>query len=299
MLTFLSTQTVNAQNTITWDSNTIKGIYYDHNEHPSDPDASYSVFSKDGITLYASLWYYSRIWLKNCNWGTDTAMDEDAITFCSEVGNITSITITCTDANGALYEPEDHGWTVSSTSATWTGKSHSVSLSLKEGGEIKGIQHISFTVDGELKYAITVSRKDGNILYSGMPDGWSANKNLSQVGAGESVIFTTAIPTGKKIESLRAFNSTTGVSIYLTDNGDGTWTLPSMPKCNLYMLVEYVDAGISGAKYTISNIPNGWKVNGSTTGGTFQAEEGSSVVFTPANIPAGKKVKSVKVVSEP
>ena len=58
---------------------------------------------------------------------------------------------------------------------------------------------------------------------------------------------------------------------------------------------------VSGAqvtKHTISNIPDGWKVNGSTTNGTYEANEGAKVIFTPANIPAGKKIKSIKVVKQ-
>lgn len=163
---------------------------------------------------------------------------------------------------------------------------------------MKGIQKITITVDDVLKYAIDVRYKVGNASYPGMPTGWTTNKDLSSIEAGESVIFSTFVPAGKKIESLRAFNSVTGVSIYLTDNGNGTWTLPSMPKCNLSMQIEFVDGGSVGPKHTISNIPDGWKVNGSTTSGTYEATEGAKVIFTPDNIPAGKKIKSVKVVKQ-
>lgn len=50
--------------------------------------------------------------------------------------------------------------------------------------------------------------------------------------------------------------------------------------------------------HTISDIPNGWKVNGSTTSGTYQAKGGDVLHFTPKNIPAGKRVKSIKVVKK-
>ena len=240
------------------------------------------------------------MYLKDCNWRTETYMDSDGIMFCSEVGHITSITIKYTDGKDAIYyQSVNEGWTVGATSATWTGKSHQVSLLLLEKSEIKGIQQISFTVDEELIYAIDVRNKVGNAEYPGMPDGWSANKDLNHIAAGESVTFTTVVPEGKKIDSLRAYNDVTGVSIYLTDNGDGTWTLPSMPKCNLEIVTgEYVDGGSVGVKHTIYNIPDGWKVNGSTTNGTYKAEEGAEVIFTPANIPAGKKIKSIKVVKQ-
>ena len=60
----------------------------------------------------------------------------------------------------------------------------------------------------------------------------------------------------------------------------------------------YRPVRVPGSKYTISNIPNGWKVNGSTTNGTYKAEEGAEVIFTPKNIPAGKKIKSIKAVKQ-
>ena len=50
--------------------------------------------------------------------------------------------------------------------------------------------------------------------------------------------------------------------------------------------------------HTISDIPDGWKVNGSTTNGTYQAKGGDVLHFTPKNIPAGKRVKSIKVVKK-
>lgn len=49
---------------------------------------------------------------------------------------------------------------------------------------------------------------------------------------------------------------------------------------------------------TIYNIPDGWKVNGTTTNGTYQAKGGDVLHFTPKNIPAGKRVKSIKVVKK-
>lgn len=58
-------------------------------------------------------------------------------------------------------------------------------------------------------------------------------------------------------------------------------------------------SGAQGTQYTISNIPDSWKVNGTkVTNGTYKAEEGAKVIFTPANIPAGKKIKSIKAVKQ-
>ena len=50
---------------------------------------------------------------------------------------------------------------------------------------------------------------------------------------------------------------------------------------------------------TVSNIPDGWKVNGQTpSGGSVSVEVGSAVTVTPANIPAGKQIKSIKAVKK-
>ena len=50
---------------------------------------------------------------------------------------------------------------------------------------------------------------------------------------------------------------------------------------------------------TVSNIPDGWKVNGQTpSGGSVSVEVGGAVTVTPANIPAGKQIKSIKAVKK-
>ncbi len=57
-------------------------------------------------------------------------------------------------------------------------------------------------------------------------------------------------------------------------------------------------------RYSISNVPDGWAVKTASSSKDVTVTSGvvnnipveSSVVFTPANIPMGKKVKSVKVV---
>ena len=68
--------------------------------------------------------------------------------------------------------------------------------------------------------------------------------------------------------------------------------------------IEYRDQGLCvrpvrvQEAHTISDIPDGWKVNGSTTNGTYQAKGGDVLHFTPKNVPAGKRVKSIKVVKK-
>ena len=52
-------------------------------------------------------------------------------------------------------------------------------------------------------------------------------------------------------------------------------------------------------KAIISNIPDGWTVNGETpTDGNAFVEVGDAVTVKPANIPSGKQVKSIKVVKK-
>ena len=52
-------------------------------------------------------------------------------------------------------------------------------------------------------------------------------------------------------------------------------------------------------KAIISNIPDGWTVNGDTpTDGNAFVEVGDAVTVKPANIPSGKQVKSIKVVKK-
>jgi hypothetical protein len=52
-------------------------------------------------------------------------------------------------------------------------------------------------------------------------------------------------------------------------------------------------------KAIISNIPDGWTVNGETpTDGSVFVEVGDAVTVKPANIPSGKQVKSIKVVKK-
>ncbi len=78
-----------------------------------------------------------------------------------------------------------------------------------------------------------------------------------------------------------------------------TYWLDSYDCCAIRLVQPYDGSEIiPNPTYSISNIPNGWKVNGSTTSGTYEAEEGAEVIFTPTNIPAGKKIKSIKVVKE-
>lgn len=72
-----------------------------------------------------------------------------------------------------------------------------------------------------------------------------------------------------------------------------------------YGWAEYAGSEPEAPTYNISGIPAGWKVNGevvagsdTTSVGTVRFPEGAEVIFTPANIPAGKKIKSIKVVKK-
>jgi len=157
---------------------------------------------------------------------------------------------------------------------------------------MEGIQKITFTVDNAVSNHYRIYSIHG---------GWEINGGKPWYGfdyaeAGEKVVINPSvwIPEGKKIKSMKVVDLNSDKTTFLTDNGDGTWTLAAMPAYNVNLVVEYED----DVRHTIYNIPDGWKVNGSTTNGTYKAEEGAEVIFTPANIPAGKKIKSIKVVKQ-
>jgi hypothetical protein len=117
---------------------------------------------------------------------------------------------------------------------------------------------------------------------------------------GNEIVFNprNQVPGGKKVKSIKVVDEAQANSIILTNNGDGTWTLPSVPAYHVNMVVEYEDDVAPGTKYTISNIPYGWKADEAMTNGTIKALKDQLIEFTPTNIPAGKKIKSVKVVDE-
>ncbi len=297
----LMTLAANAQKTITWDYNTIKGI--DFECHDQSNFFIYPVISKDGITLSVNaLW--SSFTFKDCDfscsvWDLDQIPEAE---FFSTVGRIKSIVITCTDENDALHDDANkYGWTESPTSASWSSGDplYKVMLPMEDNTyhPMEDIQKITFTVDNVVSNHYRIYSINGN---------WEINgekvwKGLDYAEAGEKVVINPDgfIPEGKKIKSMKVVDLTSDKTTYLTDNGDGTWTLAAMPAYNVKLVVVYEgDEPDPGTKYTISNIPSGWKVNGSTTSGTYKAEEGAEVIFTPANIPAGKKIKSIKVVKQ-
>lgn len=295
----LMTLAANAQKTITWDYNTIKGIDFDINDYVED-DIVIPIISKNGITLSYN-WgdKPSELYFKDCNLGIDfnsSYYDSNTLNFISTVGNITSIAITCSDGENALWDEEYYGWTTSKTSITWHGDpAHTVEMPFADNSEITGITQIVFTVDDADTPTYTISD---------IPDGWKVNGSTTngtcEVKVGAMVIFTPAnIPAGKKINSVSFVEATSSkYTSQLFEKSDGTWVLGIMPNYDGKLVVVYKDNDNPVTKHTIYNIPDGWKVNGSTTSGTYKAEEGAEVIFTPANIPAGKKIKSIKVVKQ-
>ena len=372
-----------ATKTITWNYNMIKSIYY---EGVESVDPYYPVGSKDGITLIVPLGYDDNPVLKNCNWVGDRSLwgEYNSLYFCSKVGRITSITITCSNTDYALFNPEEYGWTTTKTSATWTGTpSNEVMMPLNDDyeGGFKGITQITFTVEDEIFFNIknlnegdmvngkigsSYEAKEGqkivykpvnadqitrvqtdnfrgsydHIIHTDNGDGtWTLpsmpaydiyiyrieigrycidnipidwlidwkSKNYSFYSngwfiaeQGNEIVFNprNKVPWGKKVKSIKVVDEAQANSIILTNNGDGTWTLPSVPAYHVNMVVEYEDDEAPGTKYTISNIPYGWKADEAMTNGTIKVFKDQLIVFTPTNIPAGKKVKSVKVVDE-
>ena len=298
LVVMLMSLAANAQTTITWDYNTIKGIDFECERESYSH--YYPIISKDGITFSVKSVNEGSFTFKDCVF-TYTPIEYElggmsrTTDFFSTVGRITSIVITCTDENDALYDDANmYGWTESPTSASWSGDPlYKVIMPVNQDCQMKGIQKITFTVDNAVSnqyriYSIYVGWEiNGEMVWNG----------FDYVEAGEKVVINPVwIPEGKKIKSMKVVGLTSDETTNLTAGGDGTWTLAAMPAYNVNMVVEYEDDVIPANTYTIYDIPDGWKVNGSTTSGTYKAEEGAEVIFTPANIPAGKKIKSIKVI---
>lgn len=291
----LMTLAANAQTTITWDYNTIKGIDFECKYQSGY--FIYPLISKDGITL-SVISYFRAFTFKDCNFTCTEAdpFDTPEAEFYSTVGRITSIVITCTDENDALDDDAKmYAWTESPTSASWSGDPiYKVIMPMEAGRPMKGIQKITFTVDNAVPNQYRIYSINGHWEINGK----SAWDGFDYVEAGEKAVINPSvwIPEGKKIKSMKVVDLNSNKTTNLTAGGDGTWTLAAMPAYNVNMVVEYEDDVIPANTYTIYDIPDGWKVNGSTTSGTYKAEEGAEVIFTPANIPAGKKIKSIKVI---
>ena len=75
--------------------------------------------------------------------------------------------------------------------------------------------------------------------------------------------------------------------------GMDVYPLNTVKRANGYYPVRAV---CSLQTVTISNVPEGWKVNGmEPTNGSVEVVAGERIVAVPANIPAGKKIKSIKL----
>lgn len=279
----LMTLTANAEKTITWDYNTIKGINFSYQDY--EISDNYSIFSKDGITMFALTGNWSitglthSTWFQDCTLGSNTTLFEhDEIYFRSAIGRITSITITCSDGERTIYDANYYGWTTSQFSVSWTGEpSNEVIMPLKQHSEIEGITKIIFTVDDVCKYKVY----------------WSEDYNVTpgtEVEKGTTLVFTPIDPSRGKINSLKICDNR-GLEYYinLTDNGDGTWSLPAMPDYDVY-LYDIIDK-----YYAIDNTPKSWSINGNPPGDFYSAEEGKEIVVKPYCL-NGKVIKSIKVV---
>ena len=157
--------------------------------------------------------------------------------------------------------------------------------------------------------ALTALTCTGNRLASLNVTGCTALKTLNCYSnqikgtAMDSLIMSLPAVSGGKI--LVIYNrdeanvmTTTQVAAAKTKGWIPQWLDPS------YGWAEYAGSEPEAPKYSISGIPAGWQVNGQTVSAdsigtaTVSFPEGTRVIFSPANIPAGKKIKSIKVVKK-
>ena len=295
----LMTLTANAEKTITWDYNTFKSITFDAQSYYPNYSGEYPLISKDGITMYVPVDYWGRFYFINCNMGSNSShYDYEWIYFYSTVGRITSINIKCNDGSQTRIEDADfYQWTINQTSVSWTGSIPrcEVSMPLRANYGIQGIQQISFTIDEEKIYNI-LNPKDGDVLngttisidYDIAPPYTYDDFNPTYEAKEGTTIIYKPINEKQTNRGYIAYNNRLDKTLILTNNGDGTWTLP-MPAYDVYL----------SRRLLISSIPNGWMINGEKTYGYYNlAIGGVEYIFTPVNIPTGKKIKSIKVVDE-
>ena len=158
--------------------------------------------------------------------------------------------------------------------------------------------------------ALTVLSCSGNRLSSLSVAGCTALTNLTCYSnqikgtAMDSLVMSLPVVSSGKINVLYYKDEANVMTTTQAAAAKAKGWIPQWLDLN-YGWVEYAGSEPEAPTYSISGIPAGWKVNGevvagsdTTSVGTVRFPEGAEVIFTPANIPAGKKIKSIKVVKK-
>ncbi len=158
--------------------------------------------------------------------------------------------------------------------------------------------------------ALTVLSCSGNRLSSLTTFGCTSLTNLTcysnqiKGAAMDSLVMSLPIVSSGKINVLYYKDEANVMTTTQAAAAKAKGWIPQWLDLN-YGWAEYAGSEPEAPTYSISGIPAGWKVNGevvagsdTTSVGTVRFPEGAEVIFTPANIPAGKKIKSIKVVKK-
>ena len=158
--------------------------------------------------------------------------------------------------------------------------------------------------------ALTVLSCSGNRLSSLTTFGCTSLTNLTCYSnqikgtAMDSLIMSLPVVSSGKINVLYYKDEANVMTTTQAAAAKAKGWIPQWLDLN-YGWAEYAGSEPEAPTYSISGIPAGWKVNGevvagsdTTSVGTVRFPEGAEVIFTPANIPAGKKIKSIKVVKK-
>ena len=156
--------------------------------------------------------------------------------------------------------------------------------------------------------ALTVLSCSGNRLSSLSVAGCTALTNLTCYSnqikgtAMDSLVMSLPVVSSGKINVLYYKDEANVMTTTQAAAAKAKGWIPQWLDLN-YGWAEYAGSEPEAPTYSISGIPAGWKVNGeviadsdTTSVGTVRFPAGAEVIFTPANIPAGKKIKSIKVV---
>ena len=148
----------------------------------------------------------------------------------------------------------------------------------------------------------------GGWTASSFKDGYLSGNGNSM--GGDGVKFTTSAGTFTKIvvtydkgditNPSWTKEETGGVKTLTWSGDNSTVWLDHCESSSFSIKVKQIDFTIVGSEYfTISDIPSDWTVNGQKpVNGKVKIGKGSAVVVKPANIPTGKKIKSIKFVKD-
>lgn len=126
----------------------------------------------------------------------------------------------------------------------------------------------------------------------------------TETGTFTKIVITYS--SGTKIDAVAGgswVNNGSGTEKTLTWSGDANkvkFGYIGIETYDVSLQIKQIDFTIVGLEgYTISDVPEGWTVNGQLPdGGKVKIGKGSAVVVKPANIPTGKKIKSIKFVKD-